>query len=58
MKLTEEQKESIKVLKERWDHVSEPHPLPCDDCVIVKVWSHSTEVSMTIGIEADGSRHS
>lgn len=58
VKLTEEQKESIKVLKERWDHVSEPRKLPCDDAVLVEVKSDETGVGMFIGIETDGHRHS
>ena len=58
MKLTEEQKESINVLKERRDLVSEPRPLPCDDAVLVEVKSDETGVGMVIGIEADGHRHS
>jgi len=58
IKLTPEQEESLKVLKARWDHVSDPRPMPCDDCVIVEVRSNSTGVGMVIGIEVDGSRHS
>ena len=58
VKLTPEQEESLEVLKARWDHVSDPRLMPCDDCVIVEVRSDSTGVGMVIGIEVDGSRHS
>ena len=55
MDLTEKQKETIAMLKKRWGYVSEPSPLPCDDCVLVQVGKDSSHISMTIGVEADGS---
>ena len=58
VKLTPEQEESLEVLKARWDHVSDPWPLPTEDCVCVKVQSDETGVGMIIGIEVDGNRHS
>ena len=60
MKLTEQQKESIEVLKKRWESVSRPQSLPgSDDGVTVQVTSdRPCKVSMTLGIEADGYIHS
>ena len=58
MNLTDKQKEAIARLKKTWTTVGPPCPLPCDDCVTVNVYSESTGVSMTLGIEADGLTHS
>ena len=58
MKLTEAQEKAISVLKVRWSTVGDPVPMPCDDCVLVQVYSESTGVRMHLGIEADGSVHS
>lgn len=58
MTLTDAQKKSIEILKERWSTVGEPWPLPCDDCVMVNVHSEETGATMVIGIEVDGHRHS
>ena len=52
------QEQSIALLKTRWSTVGDPTPLPCDDCVMVRVSSDSTGVSMVLGIEADGHIHS
>ena len=56
--LTLKQEQSIALLKTRWSTVGDPTPLPCDDCVMVRVSSDSTGVSMVLGIEADGHIHS
>lgn len=59
MKLNEKQQQSYERLKQRWDIVSEPHPmLGWHDSAIVMVESKETGAKMTIGIEPDGSTHS
>ena len=58
MELTEAQKKTIETLKSRWDHVGDPYPLACDDCVMVEVSSNETGSKMLIGIETDGHPHS
>ncbi len=59
MKLTDEQKKAIKILKERWTTVGEPQSLiGGDGCVMVSVSSDSTGVKMNLGVETDGHTHS
>ena len=58
LEVTGEQEEALQRLKKRWDKVSEPRPMPCDDCVLVTVGSECGGVSMILGIETDGHTHS
>ncbi len=58
MKLTEAQRKTIETLKERWEWVGDPAPLPADDCVMVPVGAEPGKPYMTIGVEADGYPHS
>lgn len=56
--MTDAQKESVKVLKQRWKRIGKPFPMLFGDGAVVVECFYESGHSMYVAIETDGHRHS
>ena len=56
--MTDAQKESVKVLKQRWARIGKPIPIVAGDGAVAVECFYESGHSMYVAIETDGHRHS